>query len=151
MMSWCSYKMVNHPYSNRLRDRCTVRSIGMSYYVFTRESNVPLFPQTIHYLTFVIILLPLSRVVIVVSLIWLSVGQIARMILYYGINRFDYSGYGEILMINPLRPVIILCSKHILKFLIWKIRFIKKSFFGFFSLYSCNLGVWFKGDIVRRT
>lgn len=32
------------------------------------------------------------KVVIVVSLIWLSVGQIARMILYYGINRFDYSG-----------------------------------------------------------
>ena len=53
---------------------------------------MPLSPHIFHYLTFVIILLSLSRVVIVVSLIWLSVGQIARMILYYGINRFDYSG-----------------------------------------------------------
>lgn len=32
------------------------------------------------------------KVVIMVSLIWLSVGQIVRMILHYGINRFDYAG-----------------------------------------------------------
>ena len=70
---------------------------------------------------------------------------------YYSLNHVAI--VFQLTLCNPTSVCIfsILFSIHLLRMLTRRICLrIKSFFFGDHSLYSCNLNVWFRGDIVRR-